>query len=343
MSNNTMSTSRRNMLKLLAGGAALGGGLMSGLGASLAQQQGKSLRLAHLISESEPTHAAALRWAQSINTRTNGGIDARIFPNSQLGSEKDVVEQSRLGADVANWNSAAFLGEFVPDFEVMWGPFLFKDVSDVQRVAASDLFKSWQAKLLETRGLRVLAFNWYFGARHIMTTNRAIQNPEDLKGLKIRSVPVPVTINMMRQMGASATPLAFAEVYPAMQQGVIDGCEVPLSTMFGSKLYEVGKHISLTGHVIQVQGWTIGEKFFQSLPADIRAIIIEEAVKAGEACTRSALASEADFKKKLQEAGVTVTEPNRAAFEQVGERVLKELSSRWSSGLVDKVRAIKGA
>lgn len=333
------TNSRRQTLKMLAATATLG----STFGASSvsAQSASKGVRLAHLVAESEPTHAAAVQWAEAIKARTKGGFDAQLFPNSQLGSEREVIEQARLGSNVIEWSSPAFVGEFVPDFEVMWSPFLFKNAAEVQKVADSDLSKQWQQKLIETRGVRILAFNWYFGARHVMTTNRAIRNPEDLRGLKLRSVPVPATISMMKQMGASPTPLAFAEVYPAMAQGVINGCEVPLSTMFGSKLYEVGKHVSLTGHVIQTQIWVVGERFYQSLPADVRSILSEEAIKAGQNCSQMAQSMESEFRKKLEAAGVTFTEPNRQAFEDLGAVVQRELSPRWSSGLLEKVRAIK--
>lgn len=336
-----MNIDRRQFTKATAFAAFAA---LAGIGsAASAQSRRAELRIAHLISEAEPTHAASVRWAEAVRTRTAGALDLKIFPNSQLGSEKDVVEQARLGANVSQWNSSAFLGEFVPDFEVLWAPFAFRNVGEVMKVVNSGIFQDMQKKLLETRRLRVLAFNWYFGARHMMTAKKAIYKPEDMRGLKIRSVPVPVTINMMRQLGASPTPMAFGEVYPALQQGVIDGLEVPLSTMYGSKLYEVGKHISLTAHVVQVQCWTIGEQFYQTLPADVRAVLAEEAIKAGEFCTAAALAGEAEFKKKLEQAGVTFTEPDHAAFSAAGERVIKELSARWTPGLYDRVKSIKSA
>ena len=299
------------------------------------------IKVGHVIADTEPTQQAALQWAQRVKERTNGRVELEIFPNSQLGSDKETAEQARLGANVIAYTSPAYLGESVPDFEVVAGPFLFKDATQVDKIVNAPLFASWEKRLLDERGLRVLAFNWYFGDRHLITTKRDVRMPEDLKGQKIRALPAPMWIETLTAMGASPTPMNFSEVYSAMQQGVIDGAEAPLSTLYGSKLYEVGKHISLTAHFTQVNGWIIGEQYFQSLPQAVQKVLEEEAISAGKYETDLTLKSDAEWKQKLEAEGVTFTTPDRAAFERATAGVYTKLGQKWTPGVYDQIKQIR--
>lgn len=327
------------LLSVTALVAACGGGSTSSASATGGQKI--VIRVGHALAVSEPTQQAALQWADKVKQRTNGQVELQIFPNATLGSDTDVQEQARLGANIIANATPAYLASFVPDFEVISGPFLFNSAAEISKVTESPLFKSWETKLQQA-GLHVLAFNWFFGDRNLITAKKDIQTPDDLRGQKIRSVPAPMWVETLTAMGASPNPMSFAEVYSAMQQGVVDGAEAPLATLWGSKLYEVGKHVSLTRHFTQVNGWVISQKYFEALPTEVQKILEEEAVNAGKVSTDLTINSAADYQKKLQDAGVIFTTPDRAAFMKATESVYTKLGSKWTPGVFEQVKQLIG-
>jgi len=299
------------------------------------------IKIGHVLGETEPTQIALLQMAEKVKARTNGQVEIQIFPNSQLGSDLDVTEQSRLGAAVIANTTPSYLGQWVPDFEVVGGPFFLQNVAQIDKVVNSDLIAGLKKKLTDERGLRILALNWFFGDRHMITAKKPITTLEDMKGMKIRVPNSPLWVETVAAMGGSPTPLDFSEVYTSLQSGVIDGAEAPLTTLYGSKLYEVAKNVALTAHLSQVNGLVIGEKYYQTLSPDVRKVLEEEAVAAGKAMTQLTLDQTAQFKQKLADQGVKYTSPDRAAFSKATEGVYTKLGTRWTPGLYDQVKKIR--
>lgn len=297
-----------------------------------------TLRMGYVMSETSPTHEAVEQFAERIAERTDGMIEIVPFPNSTLGSDAEVLEQAKIGDPVIAYNNPSGLQDIVPDLSILGGPFLVEDWSELKKVIDSE-FMEEQEKILQENGLRVLAFNWYFGARHVIS-DRPVETPEDLNGAQIRSAPLPMWEETIKAMGASPTSLEWAEVYPGLQQGVIVGAEAPLETLYTSKLHEVADHLSLTGHFKQVNGWLMSEEIFSSLPEEYQQILIEEAQKAGELVSESVIEQEEEFLQKLQDEGVTVTNPDVEAFKEATEKVYDILSDSWSEGTYERVKEI---
>jgi tripartite ATP-independent transporter DctP family solute receptor len=297
--------------------------------------------MGHVLAESEPTHKGFLQFAEKVKTRTNGQVEIQVFPNAQLGSDLDATEQARLGAPVIANTTFGYLGQWVPDFEVFGGPYFLQNVAQVDKVVNSDFFKGLEKRLVDQRGIRMLSFNWFFADRHFVTTKKAIATPADLNGQKIRIANSPMWAETIRALGGSPVPLDWAEVYTSLQQGVVDGAESPLASIYGSKLYEVAKNVSLSGHLNQVNGPVIGEKFYQTLSPDVQKILNEEALAAGKYMTQLSLDQQGELKKKLEDQGVKLTNPDRDAFAKAAEAVYPKINSKWTPGLFEQAKKIR--
>ncbi|MFS0575594.1 C4-dicarboxylate TRAP transporter substrate-binding protein [Sporosarcina sp. 179-K 3D1 HS] len=298
------------------------------------------LRMGYVMAEGSPTHQSAKQFAENVAERTNGMIEIELFPNSTLGSDADVLEQAKLGTPVIAYNNPSGLQDMAPDLSVLGGPFLVEDWNQLQKVINSDFMEEQEA-LLQEKGLRVLAFNWYFGGRHVIS-DRVVEIPEDLKGAKVRSSPLPMWQETIKAMGANPTSLEWAEVYPGLEQGIIVGAEAPLETLYSSKIHEVADHISLTGHFKQVNGWLMSEDVFSSLPEEYQKILLEEAVAAGELATQTTIDKENEYEQKLKDEGVTITQPDVNAFKDATSGVYDILSENWSEGTYERVKEIIG-
>ena len=237
-----------------------------------ANAQPVRIRFAHSLSVNEPFHEAAEFFARNVESRTNGKVQIQVFPSEQLGSLKDTMEMVRQGSNVMVSTDSGYLADFVPDFGILNGPYLIRNQAEFRKLLTSD----WYGELVEKArgaGFQVLAFNWYFGARHIIA-NRPIRTLDDLKGLSIRVPPVPMFIETFNALGARGVTLNFSEVYPGLQKRVVDAAEAPLPSLYGAKLHEIAKVVSMTSHFVAHLGVSMSRKVFDGLPQDVQRIVL---------------------------------------------------------------------
>lgn len=297
------------------------------------------LRLGHVTSDKEPIQKAMERFAAKVKERTNGRVEITIFANGTLGTNPEVFEQVRAGAPVITISDPGYLSDFVPDFGVLGGPYLMEDPRDFQKIIDSDLYADMKARLRNESGLELLSLNWLFGSRHILS-DRPIKSPADTKGMTFRTPPNIMWVETFAAMGARPTQLAWAEVYVGLSAGVVEGAEAPLPSIYGAKLHEVKKVISMTGHFKGFTGLMINADYFASLPEDIRKTLEEEAVAAGVFMTDLMLNSEEEWIKKLEAEGVTFNrDVDVKAFQEATTSVYTKFP-KWSKGLHAKVRKI---
>jgi len=283
------------------------------------------LKFNHVLGPKEPYHAGFQTWARRVEERTRGGVKIEVFHSAQLGVEEDIIEQIRQGANIGQNTDSARLGNYVPAIAVMNGPYFAETLEEVARLRASPTVKAWLAELADRHGLKVLSFNWVQGYRHFFT-NKPIKNPDDLKGLRIRTPPAPIWQQSIRALGAAPVALAFGEMYPALQQRAIDGVELVYNNIPAGRFYEVLKYVSETRHIMLINFEVVSTKFFNSLPADYQRILVEEADRAGEETSQQILKSEAEVKQQLKGRGMTVVEGvDLAAFRRAGEKAFEEL------------------
>jgi tripartite ATP-independent transporter DctP family solute receptor len=295
------------------------------------------IRFAHSLSPTEPAHLAAEYFAKNVAARTNGRVQITVFPAEQLGPGKDVNEMIRQGANVMNITDPGYLSDFVPDVGVLNGPYLIKTPQEYEKLLASDWFKGIDQKL-EAAGFKLIMANGFFGQRQLIS-DKPVRKPEDMAGMTVRVPPNTMWIETFKAMGARPTTVQWAEVYNALQQHVVEGAEAPLGSLWGSKLQETRKVISLTGHFTAFVMWPINASFFNKLPKDVQQVLMEEGKKAGAEMTRLTLASQDDYMAKFKAAGVTiVSDVDIPAFQKATASVYTAFP-KWTPGLRETVLA----
>src|SRR5689334_14071604 len=207
------------------------------------------LKWAHVYETAEPYHSEALWAAEEIKKRTGGRYTIQVFPASQLGNENQINEGLGLGTVDMIYTGVAFAGSIHKSIAITNAPFVLRDFDHFMAYRSSPLFRQI-AKGYEDKTKHKVITLTYYGQR-MVTANKEIKKPEDMKGMKLRVPPAPLFLMFTKSVGANATPIAFAEVYLALQQGTVDGQENPLPTIMAKKFYEVQSHIMLTGHITE--------------------------------------------------------------------------------------------
>ena len=276
------------------------------------------------LTTTDPLYKGLETFRDSVNKRTNGAVEVKLFPNSQLGSDEDVLEQARAGAPVAVVVDGGRLANFVKEFGVLGAPYLATGYDGMRKVVTSPLFDEWVVKLRKASGHEVLSFNWWQGERHLWTA-KPVRTPADLKGNRMRTIGSPVWLGTINAMGATATPMPYAEVYSALEQKVIDSVEVQLPAGQGSKLFEVTKVVTKTGHINLITGLVTSAKWFASLPPDQQKILREEALKAGDVASYGTRDKLAEIEKSLKAAGMTIDEIDVTPFRNATAGVYDKL------------------
>ncbi|HOV38303.1 MAG TPA: TRAP transporter substrate-binding protein [Spirochaetales bacterium] len=291
-----------------------------------------------------PDHAntlAANKFAEMVNQGSGGRLKVEVFPANQLGNVKDVIEYLMTGSVHMYIGGTSETSLFQPEWGVMDCPYLFRDFDHLIKAANSDVIKEISDKLDKNRGVKILAADMYYGARHLTTRNKAVRTPADLKGMLIRAPDQPVYLEAVRAMGATPTPVAFSDLYMALKQGVVDGQENPIPTIYTYKYYEAQKYLMLTGHMLRVNLVGVSSSWYNSLPDDLKDLInksLKEAVKYNNELT---LKQENDMLEELKKLGMIVVQPDVEAFREAAKGVPKIFEKDWGKGTAERLAAIK--
>jgi len=297
-----------------------------------------TIKLGHVTSTVEPIHQSFEYYADQVSKKTNGKVKIEVYPNAALGSNKEVYEQARLGANVIANVDPGYLSDYVPDIGVMNGPYLVVEPQEFNRIVDSDWYQQVVEKVYE-QGFKVLALNGYFGPRHIIS-DKPIRTLGDIQGLQIRNPPNVMWVETFKSLGASPITLAWAEVYSGLAQGVVDAAEAPLGSLWGAKLYEHKKVISTTGHFKAFVGIAIGRAYWDTLPGDVQDVLLAEGRNWGNKLTELTLQSQASFRQKFEAEGVTFVENiDYASFQQATESVYSAFPN-WTPGLHNQIKKI---
>lgn len=288
------------------------------------------------LAQSDPIYKGLERMRDRVAERSAGKLTIRIFPGSQLGKDEDVLEQARAGANVAVVVDGGRMAVFVKEFGILGAPYLAEGFKGVRKVVTSPLFETWVEKLRKTSGHQVLSFNWWQGERHLIT-NKPVVKPADLSGVRMRTPGAPVWMETIRAMGATPTPMAWGEVYPAMQQKVIDAVEAQDPASVGSKLYEVAKHVTQTGHINLITGIVTSAAWFDGLSPDLQKILREESLAAGDYASKLTEDSLVEFQDTMKKNGMTVTAIDKTPFVEATKGVYDKLGYAELRVEVDKL------
>lgn len=280
-----------------------------------------SLKWAHVYETSEPFHTESVWAAEEIEKRTEGRYTVDVFPASQLGKEADINQGLTLGTtDIIISGSSFAAREFAP-IGVTYYPYTFRDADHLLAYTKSDIYKTLTGGYEEASGHHITATT-YYGTRHT-TSNRPITACADMQGLKMRVPDVPAYLAMPRACGANTTPIAFAEVYLALQNGTVEAQENPLTTIEAKKFYEVQDYIVLTGHIVDHLNTVVAEGVWSKLSEEDKTIFTEVMQEAAARATAIIVEREATLVDSFKEQGLTVTEVDRSDFES---NVLEKVS-----------------
>jgi tripartite ATP-independent transporter DctP family solute receptor len=278
------------------------------------------------LGPKEPYHAGFQNWAKAVEARTNGGLKIEVFHSAQLGVEEDILEQIRAGANVGQNTDSARMGNYVPGIACMNGPYFAENLKEVEKLKKLPTVKGWLDELANKYGFKVLSFGWVQGYRNFFT-NKKVRTPEDLHGLRIRTPPAPIWQESVRALGATPVALAFGEMYPALQQKVVDGVELVYPNIVAGRFYEVLKYISETKHIMLINFEVISAKWFNALPPDYQKILVEECDKAGLETSKLILEKlEKQAKEEVIKKGMVVVDNvDIPAFRKAGEKAYEVL------------------
>lgn len=285
------------------------------------------LKFNHVLGAKEPYHQGFLNWAKAVEEKTKGGLKIEVFPSAQLGVEEDILEQIRAGANIGQNTDSARMGNYVPGIAIMNGPYFAENLDEVAKLKNSPTVRGFLDELANKHGMKVLSYSWVQGYRHFFT-NKPIRNPEDLKGLRIRTPPAPIWQESVRALGATPVALAFGDMYPALQQKVMDGVELVYNNIPAGRFYEVLKYVSETRHIMLINFEVISSKWFNALPPEYQKILVEECDKAGIETSKLIMDKlEREVKQDLttKRGMVVVDNVDLAAFKKAGEKAYEVL------------------
>src|SRR4051812_25211741 len=297
------------------------------------------LKWAHVYETSEPYHTAAIWAAGEIKKRTSGRYEVEVFPASSLGKETDINQGLTLGTVDIIYTGQLFAGRTFGPLAIGGAPFMFRDFDHWKRFRESPLFRQladgYQQK---SNGNHVSALT-YYGERHV-TSNKAINKPEDMKGIKIRVPDAPLYTMFPRAVGANPTPIAFAEVYLALQNGTVDAQENPLPTIDAKKFYEVQKYIVLTGHITDALLTIVGGPTWNKLSDADKAIFDAVLKEAAAKCTGEIVDIEKRMAGELEKRGKTVVRVDRKPFRDATVKLHNGPDATWPKDVYDKLQKL---
>ncbi|WP_158735837.1 TRAP transporter substrate-binding protein [Alteribacillus sp. YIM 98480] len=290
------------------------------------------IRFGHGSEESNERHLAVLHFKELVENKSNGNIQVQVYPNEQLGSEAEMIESVTLN-DLQMVASSAF-SQYDQRISVFELPYLFSSYEEAWNVLDGKIGEKAAEPLLENN-LRILSY-FENGFRHV-TSNQPIESPNDLNGLKIRTPESPLSLGTFKTLGANPTPMAFGELYTALQQGTVDAQENPVANIHSSKFQEVQKYLNFTGHQYMPLPVAVSEDFWQSLSPYSQNIVKDSAQEAAQYHRDLIVKNEDKMVKELQEDGMKVIEPDTEQFEKDTEMVYEHFKNEFGDEMVEEI------
>lgn len=294
-------------------------------------QAATSLRLAHTFNPGEASYELLNTLGDRVEERTNGELKIQVFPSEQLGSEVQLLQQSKNGSVdivVPGYSGASTL---LPAMEISNAPFIFQSWDEARHILEGEAYQPIFDELKEQHNLVPLAKTWYWGWRNLTFNGDEVHSVEDMKGLKVRVPESPAWVEMVKAFDASPTPIPFSEVYLALQQGTVDGQENPIPTIYSRKFYEVQDQLVMSKHMLQSQVVLMNSQKFESLSDSNQEILREVVQELAQENYELQTEREASMLEELRAGGqINVIEDiDRASFEQASEQARENLVDRW--------------
>ncbi len=322
-------------LRLVATTVAIS--VLAALSSSAFAQQ--TMRISISIAQNSHQGVAIDTFAKEVDKRTNGRIKIQPFYSGSLGGERESIEAVQLGTQELTFTSTGPIPNFVPETRILDIPFLFRDKAHAHAVLDGPIGQELLTKF-DAKGMKALAWGEN-GVRHMTNSRRAVNVPDDLKGLKMRTMENPVHIAAYKALGIITTPMAFPEVFTALQQGTVDGQENPLSVIMSSKFDQVQKYMSLTGHVYSPAVILMNKAAFEKLSAADKQIFMESAKAAVKANRARVAEDDAKGVAELRAKGMQIVDVDKAKFVAALTAVNADFEKQFGKANIEKIRAVK--
>lgn len=295
-----------------------------------------TVKVGHVLNTDHSWHICLEGWAKDVKDQTKGRVEIKVFPSSQLGSEKDMVEGLRMGTVDAGLIGGSSFQNLDTRFGIEELPYAFDTYEAAYKVfdgyVGNELFK-----ILDGKGIKGLAW-WENGFRHITNNKRPILTPEDLKGVKIRVTPNKMRLDTFNTLGASPMPIAFGELYSALQQGVVDAQENPLSIFYSNAFYEVQKYLSLSQHIWGSALLSVNQRVWKKISKEDQEIVQKSAYVWRDKQRQMVQAADKEMIEKIKAKGVKVDMVDKKPFRDAVAPVWKEFEPVFGKDLMDHMR-----
>jgi len=303
---------------------------------SASAQEVQTLKIACVLDAQHPMMIGGRRMAEIVERESKGRLKIALYPSSQLGGQREVLQNVQAGVVDGVLEATATLTNFVPQFGAIDLPYLVKDHDAAYRLFDSTVFEQELARPAATAGFHVVNV-WEVSFRDVYTRSKAINGVADLKGQKLRVIPSPSYLALFRALGAAPTAMAFGEVYTALQQGVIDGAENDAVTYMTTKHMEVAKNLAITHHMMLANTFFMSERVWQRLAPDLQDVIKNASLEGRATVVAERAKRDAKTLDEIRAAGINVTQPDLAPFIEIGRKTYNELAERLGPDLVAKV------
>lgn len=281
------------------------------------------IKIGNVTAPDHPLNLAFENMAAIMNEKSGGRIEAKVYPSAQLGNLRALAEGLQLGTIEMGTQSPGGLASFMPLMGVLELPYIYRNNEHVYKTVDGPIGQELNEKLRAKTGIRILGY-WMNLYRNTTNSKHPISVPDDFKGLKIRVPETKTVMDTIAALGGNPVPMAFGEVYTSLQQGIIDGQENPLSIIWASRLYEVQKYLSLTGHVYSPVVIMISDAFFTKLPEDLQKIVVEAFEEVRPNARKTVEDQEAEITENLKEKGMIVNTVDPAPFQEKMDTVYSD-------------------
>lgn len=299
-------------------------------------QESVNLKLGHTGAPNHHFQKISEMFAERVAEATDGAVNIEVFPSDSLGKQMELVEGTFFGTNDMVLTSDAVLSNFVPEVGIINLPFIFQDSDHVRATLDGEVGNQLAAKV-EAQGAKVVGW-WENGFRHITNSKRPIKTPDDIEGLKLRVPEGPIFVDTFTTLGALATPIAFTELYSALQLGVVDGQENPPAHILTQKFYEVQDYVSRTGHIYLSSPVLMSQTAYNRIPEEHRDTIMEIGREMAPEHTAMVLSAQAKQWEEIEAEGMEVNDVDKAQFIDATRPVVEKYRKEFGAEIIDQIR-----